>query len=102
MNELELTELIKNDESVDLECKKSFDEVPNDLWKTYSAFANTNGGIILLGIEQKGYEFFIKGVNEPSKIIRDFWNLINNKSKVNLNILKDECVLYIIFRPKYN
>ena len=57
MNELELIELIKNDENVELECKKSTDDVPNDLWKTYSAFANTNGGTILLGVEQKSYEF---------------------------------------------
>ncbi|MFY7999284.1 MAG: helix-turn-helix domain-containing protein [Candidatus Kapaibacteriota bacterium] len=33
-------------------------EVPKDFWETYSAFANTNGGTVLLGIqENKDYSF---------------------------------------------
>lgn len=92
MNEKELLELINNDENAELECKKSEKDLPNDLWKTYSAFANTNGGIILLGIEQKGYNFFVKGVQEPSKILRNFWSVINNINKISLNILRDDDV----------
>ena len=89
MNEKELLELIQDDESAGLECKKSEKNLPNDLWKTYSAFANTNGGIILLGIEQKGYNFFVKGVQEVGKILRDFWSIINNINKISSNILRD-------------
>jgi ATP-dependent DNA helicase RecG len=92
LDEKELLELIKNDENVELECKKSEKELPNDLWKTYSAFANTNGGIVLLGVEQKGYNFFVKGVEEPSKILRDFWSIINNINKISANILRDDDV----------
>lgn len=33
-----------------LECKKAQRSVPNSLWDTYSAFANTYGGTILLGV----------------------------------------------------
>ena len=35
-------------ERVTLECKKATKGVPTSLWDTYSAFANTYGGIILL------------------------------------------------------
>ena len=28
-------------------------EVPEDFWKSYSAMANTDGGIILLGVQEK-------------------------------------------------
>ncbi|OAA85395.1 RNA-binding domain-containing protein [Clostridium coskatii] len=89
MNEKELLELIQDDENAELECKKSEKNLPNDLWKTYSAFANTNGGIILLGIEQKGYNFFVRGVQEVGKILRDFWSIINNINKISSNILRD-------------
>lgn len=34
-------------ERVTLECKKASKGVPNSLWDTYSAFANTYGGTIL-------------------------------------------------------
>lgn len=40
----------KDGERVTLECKKAQNGVPNSLWETYSAFANTNGGILLLGV----------------------------------------------------
>lgn len=45
-------------ESVEVECKQASGRdghgaVPNDMWETYSAFANTRGGLILLGIKEK-------------------------------------------------
>lgn len=45
-------------ESAEVECKLAGGRdgngaVPNDMWETYSAFANTRGGTILLGIKEK-------------------------------------------------
>lgn len=45
-------------ESVDLECKLAAGrngkgQLPTDFWPTYSAFANTHGGIVLLGLRKK-------------------------------------------------
>lgn len=50
-NSLDLATL---SESCDLECKAAQGrdgrgELPEDFWKTYSAMANTDGGVILLG-----------------------------------------------------
>lgn len=51
MNENDIKEILLKGESVTLECKRAKTEVPKSVWETYSAFANTIGGMILLGIE---------------------------------------------------
>jgi len=54
-------------ESADVECKLAEGQdgrgrLPKDVWKTYSAFANTTGGDIFLGLkENKNNIFRFKG-----------------------------------------
>ena len=91
MNTLQLLDILKLGESEDLECKKSKNEVPKSLWDTYSAMANTNGGIILLGIDEVDNELIITGVESVDKVIKDFWSILNGE-KVNKNILKNEAL----------
>lgn len=89
---VDIKALIKNYESATLECKKSSGGLPNSLWETYSAFANTNGGTILLGIEQINKELFIRGVQSPQDLIKMIWDNLNNAQKVSVNILSDRHV----------
>jgi predicted HTH transcriptional regulator len=97
MNEKTIREALLKGERVTLECKRAKAEVPKSIWQTYSAFANTIGGLILLGVDEDLQEkdvskrFQIIGVDEPSKIITDFWNTLNS-DKVNENILLDSDV----------
>lgn len=79
-------------ENGEIECKESADNLTRDLWETYSAFANTRGGTIFLGIKEKNGEFSVSGVNNVDKIIKELWDNLNNSKKVSMNILSDNDV----------
>ena len=74
-------------EGVDVEYKSAKGGLPADLWETYSAFANTEGGTIWLGLAQKGGRLDIHGLADPEKLVADFWNTVNNRNKVCRNLL---------------
>ena len=78
MNNDELTNILLNGEDVDYEFKKSQDSLSEDVWETYSAFANTNGGVIYLGIKEKNDKFTILGVNNAKNMKKQFFDCINN------------------------
>ncbi len=49
-----------------LEAKLAKDGVPASLWEAYTSFANTDGGLILLGVkENKNHTFAIEGIDNP-------------------------------------
>ena len=76
-----------------IEAKKALGGLPESIWETYSAFANTMGGIILLGVEEKrDGSFHPIDLPSPEWIIADFWDIINDPRRVNTNILKNENV----------
>ena len=73
-----------------LEAKKAQGGLPRSIWETYSAFANTQGGAILLGVEERSDKtLHIVGVPDPEKLLADCWNTLNNPEKVSVNILSD-------------
>ncbi len=49
---IDLNEIEKYKENSQIEAKKASDGLPHSVWNTYSSFANTFGGIILLGVEK--------------------------------------------------
>lgn len=98
MTEQDIYNLLADGERVTLECKKAQSNLPGSLWETYSAFANTYGGTILLGVYEDMAEkdnakrFAITGVEDAAKIKKDLWNTIHSREKVNFNLLRDEDV----------
>jgi ATP-dependent DNA helicase RecG len=76
-------------EGVDVEYKGALGGLPRDLWETYSAFANTSGGTIWLGITQRDERLSVHGLDNPEKLLSDFWNTLNNRGKVNRSLLSE-------------
>lgn len=94
MNSAEILELLKYGEHINLECKKAESNLPKSIWETYSSFANTDGGVILFGVEEHMKEidtdkrFSFVSIHNPEQRLKDFWNTINGE-KVSANILVD-------------
>jgi predicted HTH transcriptional regulator len=98
----EVIDIIKYGETINLECKKCENGLPKSLWETYSSFANSRGGTIILGVQEEkepisiDKKFTLIGVNNATKIKTDFWNTINS-DKVSANILVDSNVQIVPF-----
>ncbi len=94
MNDIfDITKFDKYKEDNRREVKKAKGGLPNALWESYSSFANCYGGVIILGVEEnKDGSWKTTGLNayEKNKLIKDFWDTINNRKKTNINILRDE------------
>ena len=56
MTDQEILDSLKYGERINLECKKAESKIPSSVWETYSSFANTNGGLILFGVEEHNKE----------------------------------------------
>ena len=69
-----------------LEFKSARGGLPKSLWETYSAVANSHGGVSLFGVEDDGR---ISGVREPHKLKKVFWDTVNNRGKVSCNLCSD-------------
>ena len=83
----------KYQENNRIEAKKAVGGLPHSIWETYSAFANTLGGIILLGVEEHSDKsLHAVDLPDPDKIIKEFWDTVNNTHKVSANILSDKDV----------
>lgn len=71
-----------------IEAKKALGGLPKSIWETYSAFANTYGGIILLGVEERADKSLHPvDLPDPDRLIREFWDIVNNPNKTSVNIL---------------
>ncbi|MBE6649251.1 MAG: AAA family ATPase [Ruminococcaceae bacterium] len=90
---IDFTNIEKYKENNRIEAKKAIGGLPHSIWETYSAFANTLGGIILLGVEENANKFLHPvDLPSPEKLVKDFWNIVNNSNKVSANILSDKDV----------
>lgn len=76
-----------------IEAKQALGGLPESIWETYSAFANAEGGIILLGVEElEDKTLHALDLLDPQWILDDFFTILNDPSQVSVNILTDEDV----------
>ena len=92
-------------ESVDLECKLAAGRdgkgtLPEDFWPTYSSFANTEGGMVLLGVREKQGQFSIEGVADIAKVRKELFDGLNNRQKVSVNLLTDASVREVVLQGR--
>ena len=105
MNKSDIELLLEVGERISLECKRSEKGLPKSFWETYSSFANTIGGIVLLGVKEdvtvsdRRARFEVVGVQGVSKIRKELFDTLNS-DKVSQNILTDEDVVEVRFDDK--
>ena len=96
----QIERLVKQGEIVKTECKDASWGLPDSLWESYSSFANTDGGVILLGVKEVDRKFSIAGVPKAATLIKRFWDGVNNREKVSVNILFDRHVYSVRCRGR--
>ena len=98
--------LCKISENETIEIKEAGNGIPKSLFETYSAFCNTQGGYIILGLKERSFDTYeIKGCKDPDKMVKSLFDTLNNHQKTNRNVLNsdditvDENNLIIIHVP---
>ena len=93
MSDWDMLDLDGLAESCDLECKAAQGrdgrgELPEDFWKSYSAMANADGGLILLGVQEKPRgQFRALGLVDVERVRKALWDNLNNRKQISANLL---------------
>ena len=87
-----LYEILQIGESQEIEFKSAKGGLPKSLWSSLSAFANTAGGYIVLGVDEKDGTFLLGGVKNPNAMLKQFWDTHNNSEKLNIPICREDDV----------
>ena len=90
-----LESLLVQNECDDLEFKSAAGGFPGSFWETYSAFANTEGGTIVFGVQENKGKFYLDNLTDEQieKYRKDFWNNVNNPSTISRNLMRKEDVI---------
>ncbi len=94
--------IFPNNEFSELEYKSAQGGFPSDFWKTYSSFANSNGGLIVFGVSETKGMLKIDGLDTDkiNSLKKIFWDKINNPDTTNCNLLTDDDVKSVDVKGK--
>lgn len=81
-----------------IEAKQALGGLPESIWETYSAFANTQGGVILLGVEELADKrLHALDLLDPQWLIEDLWEGLEDPKVVSRNILTpDDIQIHVV------
>ena len=91
---IDLTNILDRHEDDHLEAKSAKGGFPDSFWETYSAFANSDGGTILLGVEERADHtlYMQDGLADAEKMKDSFWKMVNNRQKISHNVVTNNMV----------
>lgn len=75
-------------EGLELELKESMNKIPTSFYETYSAFSNTKGGIIYLGVKE-GKPNSVQGIKNADEQRRNLFASLRNGGKVSYSGIED-------------
>ncbi|MBO4738014.1 MAG: winged helix-turn-helix transcriptional regulator [Bacteroidales bacterium] len=93
MTRTELFTRLKDIEWDDFEVKEAVTELPKNIWESVSAFSNTSGGWIVLGVKQMGKKFEIIEFQNAGRFMFDLKDL-----KVQMHSMPRNPILIKLFR----
>lgn len=79
-----LLDRLEGQETLEVEFKAARGSLPNSVWETVSAFANTNGGWIILGVsEDENGAPEVIGVSDASSQLKVFCDNLRNPQRIS-------------------
>lgn len=77
-------------ETTDWEFKSARGGFPGSFWETYSAMANSEGGVVVMGVREKEGGAILDGLSSEqiARYQKTLWDGLNNRGQVSLNLLE--------------
>ena len=76
-------------------------ELPASFFDSYSAFANTDGGDVFLGVEELANgKLRVHGITNFAKVLKALWDGLNNPQRVSVNLLNERDVETLVVDGK--
>lgn len=94
MTDQDIQQMLGSYENTEIEFKSAKGGFPKAFWESYSSFANTNGGFIILGVKEKNNRFIPQPLSaeQVDECKKQFFDTQNNRSAVSLPLLSDKDV----------